>query len=35
MNMDRHLKCIITKFRLGVSELSVHYYWYGNHTEEF
>ena len=25
MNMDRHLKCIMTKFRLGVSELSVHY----------
>ena len=24
MNMDRNLKCIMTKFRLGVSELSVH-----------
>ncbi|WP_419640662.1 hypothetical protein, partial [Thiolapillus sp.] len=34
MNMDRHLKCIMTKFRLGVSELSVHYYRYRNHTEE-
>ena len=34
MNMDRHLKCIMTKFRLGVSELSVHYYRHRNHTEE-
>ena len=34
MNMDRHIKCIMTKFRLGVSELSVHYYRYRSHTEE-
>ena len=26
MNVDRHLKCIMNKFRLGVSELSVNYY---------
>ena len=34
MNMNRHLKCIMTKLRLDVSELSVHYYRYRNHTGE-
>ena len=34
MNIDRHLKGIITKLRLGVSELSVHYYRYKNHIEK-
>ena len=34
MNMDRHLKRAMTKFRFGVSELSVHYYWYRNHIEK-
>ena len=33
MNMDRHLKRIMTKFRFGVSELSVHYYRYRSHVE--
>ena len=32
MNTDRHLKYIMTKFRFGVSELSVHYYRCGNHV---
>ena len=35
MNMDRHLKRIMTKFRFGVSELSVHYYRYGSHVEKY
>ena len=34
MNMDRHLKRIMTKFRFGVSELSVHYYRYRSHVEK-
>ena len=36
MNMDRHLKCIMTKFRFrfGVSKLSVHYYLYRSHVEK-
>ena len=34
MNMDRHLKRIMTKFRFCVSELSVHYYRYRNHVEK-
>ena len=34
MNMDRHLKRITTKFRFGVSELSVHYYRYRSHVEK-
>ena len=34
MNMDRHLKHIMTKFRFGVSELSVHYYRYRSHVEK-
>ena len=32
MNTDRHLKYIMTKFRFGVSELSVHYYRCGSHV---
>ena len=32
MHMDRHLKCIMTKFRLDVAEFSVHKYRYRNHT---
>ena len=34
MNMDRHLKRIMTKFRYGVSELSVYYYRYRNYIEK-
>ena len=34
MNMDRHLKRIMTKFRFGVSELSVNYYRYRSHVEK-
>ena len=34
MSMDRHLKRIMTKFRFGVSELSVHYYRYRSHVEK-
>ena len=34
MNMDIHLKCIMTKFRFRVSELSVYYYRYRNHIEK-
>ena len=34
MNMDRYLKRIMTKFRFGVSELSVHYYLYRSHVEK-
>ena len=34
MNMDRHLKRIMTKFRFDVSELSVHYYRYRSHAEK-
>jgi len=34
-NVDRHLKCIMTKFRFGIiSGLSVHYYWYKCHVEK-
>ena len=34
MSMDRRLKRIMTKFRFGVSELSVHYYRYRSHVEK-
>ena len=34
MNMDRHLKRIMTKIRLRVSEHSVRYYWYRSHVEK-
>ena len=34
MNMDRHFKRIMTKFRFGVCELFVHYYRYRNHIEK-
>ena len=34
MNMHRRLKRIMTKFRFGVSELSVRYYWFRNHIDE-
>ena len=34
MNMDRHLKRIMSKFRFGVSELSVYYYQYRNYIEK-
>ena len=33
MKMERHLKFFIMKFRLDVSEVSVHYYQHRNHTE--
>eukprot|EP00745_Piridium_sociabile_P026934 TRINITY_DN4323_c0_g1_i6.p1 TRINITY_DN4323_c0_g1~~TRINITY_DN4323_c0_g1_i6.p1 ORF type:complete len:374 (+),score=10.29 TRINITY_DN4323_c0_g1_i6:127-1122(+) len=33
MKMDRHLKFIMTRFRLGVSDLSLHYYRYRQHSE--
>ena len=32
--MDRHFKRVMTKFRFGVSELSVHYYRYRSHVEK-
>ena len=33
MNIDRHLKFIMTRFRLGISDISVHYYRYKRHTD--
>jgi hypothetical protein len=33
-DMDQHLKCVTTKFRLGVSSLAVHYYRYRDFTGE-
>ena len=32
-NIDRHLKYIMTRFRLGVSDLNVHYYRYREFTD--
>jgi hypothetical protein len=32
LDMDRHLKFIMTKFRFGVSDLTVHYFRYRQHT---
>ena len=34
INMDRHLKRIMTKFRFGVSEITVHYHRYRSHVEK-
>ena len=34
MNMDRHFKRIMTKFRSGVCELFVRYYRHRNHSEK-
>ena len=34
MNMDRHLKWIMTRFRIGVSELAVHHYRYRFATKQ-
>ena len=31
-DMDRHLKCVMTKFRFGISNLTVHFYRYRSHT---
>ena len=31
MNMDRHLKFIMTRFRLGISDLLIHHYRYRKH----
>ena len=33
MNIDRHLKFIMTRFRLGISGIFVHYYRYKRHTD--
>ena len=33
LNIDRHLKFIMTRFRLGISEIAVHYYRYKRHTD--
>ena len=33
MNIDRHMKFIMTKFRFGVSDLAVHFYRYRNPTQ--
>ena len=33
LDMDKHLKFITTRFRLGISELAVHHYRYRNVTE--
>eukprot|EP00745_Piridium_sociabile_P027160 TRINITY_DN43758_c0_g1_i1.p1 TRINITY_DN43758_c0_g1~~TRINITY_DN43758_c0_g1_i1.p1 ORF type:complete len:378 (+),score=6.98 TRINITY_DN43758_c0_g1_i1:45-1136(+) len=33
INLDKHLKTIMARFRLGISEIMQHYYRYRNHTE--
>ena len=33
LNIDRHLKFIMTRFRLGISDIAVHYYRYKRHTD--
>ena len=32
LNIDRHLKFIMTRSRLGISNIAVHYYRYKRHT---
>jgi hypothetical protein len=32
ISVDRHLKCVMTRFRFGVTDLAVHFYRYRNHT---
>ena len=34
MNIDKHLKFITTRFRLGISDIAVHYYRYERHTDK-
>ena len=34
MNIDKHLKFIMTVFRLGISDIAVHYYRYKRHTDK-
>ena len=34
MNIDRHLKFIMARFRLGISDIAVHYYRYKIHTDK-
>ena len=33
LNIDRHLKFIMTRFRLGISDIAVHFYRYKRHTD--
>ena len=33
LNIDRRLKFIMTRFRLGISDIAVHYYRYKRHTD--
>jgi hypothetical protein len=33
MNLDNHLKYIMTRFRLGISDIAQHYYRYRKHSE--
>ena len=33
LNIGRHLKFIMTRFRLGISDIAVHYYRYKRHTD--
>ena len=32
LNIERHLKFIMTRFRLGISDIPIHYYWYKRHA---
>ena len=34
LNIDRHLKFIMTRFRLGISDIFVHHYRYERHTNK-
>ena len=34
MNIDRHLKFIMTRFRLGISDIAVHHCQYKRHTDK-
>ena len=34
MNIDKPLKFIMTRFRLGISDIVVHYYSYKRHTDK-
>ena len=33
LNIDKHLKFIMTRFRLGISDIAVHHYRYKRHTD--
>ena len=33
IDIKRHLKCMLTKFRFGVSNINIHYFRYRNHTQ--